>query len=420
MDASQSPIFIVGAPRSGTTLLATILASHSQISCGPETHFFPYLEANYQHLAAVLGDANWPTKAAKFVGAIAVEDHPIADLFGVTPEAIYRYLATRKPSLQALLESLTEQHRITLGKHRWAEKTPNHILHLATLRRLYPTARVVRIMRDPRDVALSMAAKLPWTSDVPLHSAYLIERWYRQSKAFFERDRLAYTLQYETLVAQPTETLQQLCRFLQVPFESAMLNTQAAAQHTAPAHETWKNQVAQGLDSSRCLAWQRCSPQRAGLGPSPDASLQAISAVCQEIIQDFNYRPLECGLTQIFAQHTSERFVRDRHQEIDRLLAHNQLLVPCDSLKLSVGDRVIYCDVPISGYNHGKSVRRCLQFCLTLVTLRLKGVSIEFCSFGPGPVAEKNWFGQLAAHLLKRLGSPTELLAMIGQSSSRQ
>ncbi|MBE9112705.1 sulfotransferase [Nodosilinea sp. LEGE 07298] len=420
VDTSQAPIFIVGAPRSGTTLLATILASHSQISCGPETHFFPYLEANYQHIAAVLGDVDWPTKATEFVGAIAVENHPIAELFGVTTQEIYRYLAARKPSLQALLESLTEQHRIALGKRRWAEKTPNHILHLATLRRLFPTAKVVRIVRDPRDVALSMAAKLPWTSHAPLDSAYLIERWYRQSKPFFERDRLAYTLQYETLVTQPTDTLQQLCRFLQAPFEPAMLNTEAAAQYTAPAHETWKDQVAQALDSSRCLAWQMRSPQRAGLGPSPDTNLKAISTVCHEIIKDFNYRPLECALTPIFSCYTSERFVRDRHQEIDHLLAHNHLLVPCDPLTLSVGERVVYCDVPISGYNYGKSLRKFGHFCLTLAALRLKGVTVEFCNFGLSPKAEKNRFGQLAAHLLQRLGSPTELLAMIGQSSSRQ
>ncbi|PSN09180.1 hypothetical protein C7271_26945, partial [filamentous cyanobacterium CCP5] len=245
----------------------------------------------------------------------------------------------------------------------------------------------------------------------PLHSAYLIERWYRQGKGFFERDRQSYTLQYETLVAQPTETLQQLCRFLQAPFEPAMLNTKAAAQHTAPAHETWKNQVAQRLDASRCLAWQR---------QAPNASLQAISTVCQEMIEDFNYRPLDSAFTPIFAHHTSERFVRDRGQDIDQLLAHNHLLVPCDPLKLPSGDRVVYCDVPICGDNYRKSLRRWLQFCLTLVGLRLKGVTIHFSDFGPGSEAEKNGFGNLAAHLLKRLGSPVELLAMIGQSSSRQ
>ncbi|WP_035994495.1 sulfotransferase family protein [Leptolyngbya sp. KIOST-1] len=408
---TTAPVFIVGAPRSGTTLLATLLASHSQISCGPETHFFPYLEANYQHLAAVLRDGDWPSKATEFVGAIAVEDRPVADLFGVSPQAIHGYLAAHKPSPQALLESLTEPHRLALGKHRWAEKTPNHILHLATLRRLYPTARVVRIVRDPRDVALSMATRLPWTSDVPLHSAYLIERWYRQSKGFFERDRLAYTLRYETLIAEPTETLHQLCCFLQVPFEPAMLHTEAAARHTAPAHEPWKNQVAQGLDSSRCLVWQR---------RQPDDSLQAISTVCREMIADFGYRPLAGDFAPILAHHTSERFVRDRHQEIDQLLAHNHLLVPCDPLQLSSGEQVVYCDVPISGHNYGKSLRKFWQFCLTLVALWLKGVAIAFSAFGPSPEAEKNRLGQLAAHLLKRLGSPAELLAMIGQSSSQQ
>ena len=404
MDASRPPIFIVGAPRSGTTLLATMLASHSAISCGAETHFFPYLEGNYPQITPVIRDAAWPTKATEFVAAIAVEDHPVADLFGVTPPAIYSYLSTRKPSIQALLESLTEQHRLATGKHRWAEKTPNHILHLATLRRLYPTAKVIRIVRDPRDVALSMAAKLPWASSAPLDNAYLIDRWYRQGKAFFERDRLAYTLCYETLITEPKSTLKQLCDFIQEPFEPAMLNTEAAAQYTAPHHEPWKTQVSQGLDPSRCLAWQK---------RLPDADLKAISTVCQEMIKDFGYRPLSGPFTPIFSHYISERFVRSHRQDIDRLLAQNSLLVPCHPLQLPAGARVVYCDVPICGRNYRKSLRRLLQFCLTLGALRLKGVTVKFSEFGHSPQAEKNGFGKLAARVLRLLGSPANLLELM-------
>ena len=70
-------------------------------------------------------------------------------------------------------------------KQLWVEKTPNHILHLAMMRRLYPAAKVVRIVRDPRDSALSMADRLPWASDFALDNAYLIQDWHRKKSAFF-------------------------------------------------------------------------------------------------------------------------------------------------------------------------------------------------------------------------------------------
>jgi hypothetical protein len=398
MLAPSPPIFIVGTPRSGTTLLATLLASHSQISCGAETHFFPYLEAHHRHLAAVLRDRAWPAKATEFVTAIAVDDHPIYTLLGLSPATIAAYLGDRRPSIQALLESLTDTHRQALGKTRWAEKTPNHILHLAPLRRLYPAAPVIRLVRDPRDVALSMAAKLPWASDRPLDNAYLIDRWDQRGEEFCQGDRLTYTLQYETLVAQPTATLQALCAFIGVPFEPAMLDTTAAARHTAPAHEPWKRQVGQGLDGSRCLAWQTQPP-------TPD--LEAISQVCQGILQTWGYPPRPSTLRPIRAHAISERFVRSHGAAIAALLAQGQLLVPSDPRRLSAGDRVIYCDVPIQSDKLSKSCRQGLAFCLTLGRARLQGVAIEYTAFAVDATVEKPWVGRLATGLLKYLGSPT-------------
>ena len=185
MADNLSPTFIVGIPRSGTTLLSTLLASHSRISCGAETHFFPYLEANYQQLSSVLQDRHWPHRATDFVTNLTVENYRVHNLFGVDVQAVYDFLVKRRPSLQALLESLTVQQMLANQKQLWVEKTPNHILHLAMMRRLYPAAKVVRIVRDPRDSALSMADRLPWASDFALDNAYLIQDWHRKSRHFF-------------------------------------------------------------------------------------------------------------------------------------------------------------------------------------------------------------------------------------------
>ena len=67
---------------------------------------------------------------------------------------------------------------------------------------------------------------------------------------------------------------------------------EGAAQHTAPEHETWKIQVGQRLDSSRCYAWQKLEP---------GVELEAISMCCQELIQEFGYPQITSSLTPIFS-----------------------------------------------------------------------------------------------------------------------
>ncbi len=74
------------------------------------------------------------------MAALSLGDYRVHDLYGVDTHTIYDYLTTRQPSIQALLESLTVPQMVATGKTRWAEKAPNHLLHLETLRRMYPQA----------------------------------------------------------------------------------------------------------------------------------------------------------------------------------------------------------------------------------------------------------------------------------------
>jgi hypothetical protein len=407
MADNLSPTFIVGIPRSGTTLLSTLLSSHSLISCGAETHFFPYLEANYQQLSSVLQDRHWPDKATDFVTDLKVETYRVHDLFSVDVQGVYDFLVKRRPSLQALLESLTVQQMLATQKQRWVEKSPNHILHLAMMRRLYPAAKIVRIVRDPRDSALSMASKLPWASDFALDNAYLIQDWHRKSRYFFEQDNLTYTLKYENLVTQPEKSLQAVCDFVQVSFEPSMLETRGAAQHTAPEHEPWKIQVGQRLDPSRCYAWQKLEP---------GVELEAIGLCCQDLIQGFGYPQIESALTPIFSHYTSYRFIQSLRSEsaeksaISKLLEHNHLLVPRRPSTMAAGEEITFCDVPISGKNYRKSFKKFIRFCLGLFRLRLKEVNIKFTDFCQSPQASRNIFGEIAAFMLRALGSKEEIV----------
>jgi len=90
------------------------------------------------------------------MSALSLGDYSVRDLFRISSQEIFDYLATRQPSIAALLESLTVPLMLAQQKTRWAEKTPNHLLHLRAIRRFYPAAKIVRIVRDPRTAAFSI------------------------------------------------------------------------------------------------------------------------------------------------------------------------------------------------------------------------------------------------------------------------
>ena len=149
---ADAPIFVVGVARSGTTLLSAMLSAHSRLDCGPESRFF----ARYRHLDErarnrILDPHTWPRPAVDFIASLRNQDHPITELFDLTLPEIGTYLSGRQPSVAAMLEALTDLHAHRAGAARWVEKTPRHLLTTHTLRALWPEARSVRGVRDPRD-----------------------------------------------------------------------------------------------------------------------------------------------------------------------------------------------------------------------------------------------------------------------------
>ena len=137
---------IVGVARSGTTLLRLMLDAHRDLSIPPETGFIPtivQLQSQGEELcrdvfhtitsAPTWEDCNLPSDA--FWNALtALAPFTIAEAV----RSFYRLYA--------------ERH----GKLRWGDKTPLYCLHLDTIQAVLPEARFLHIVRDSRDVALSV------------------------------------------------------------------------------------------------------------------------------------------------------------------------------------------------------------------------------------------------------------------------
>ncbi len=252
----DAPVFVVGIARSGTTLLSAMLSAHSRLDCGPESRFF----ARYRHLGAgqrrrLLEPAAWPRPAVEFIAALRNQGHAISELFGLSLAQIEDFLAAREPSLAAMLESLTLQHAQAAGKARWMEKTPRHLLMTETLWRHWPDAFVVRIVRDPRDVALSLA-RMPFAKDSVVGNLVRIDQDERASRERIESDPRAMTLRYEDLVTQPERELRRVCAFIGETYEPAMLDSRASAGAVAAEHEWWKAAVSGPLNSDSVGRWR--------------------------------------------------------------------------------------------------------------------------------------------------------------------
>ncbi len=251
---SAPPIFVVGVPRSGTTLLSAMLAAHPRLVCGPETHFFDQLV--HVDARGICRRAGWPKDAIDYIYSIKHVGESIPANYGLTREELTEALARRKPSIPAILSGMMELYMDRVGKRRWIEKTPDHLPYVARIRRYYPDSPIVRIVRDPRDVAASLLAV--WWGPGSLLKAIDVWRTFDDRSArFFEVDSRCHTLRYEDLVLEPEPTLRELCRFLDESFDPDMLDTSRSARLVNAANEPWKTKVAEKPDASRVEAWRQ-------------------------------------------------------------------------------------------------------------------------------------------------------------------
>jgi len=289
---SAVPIFIVGVQRSGTTLLAAMLAAHSRLSCGPETHFFRRLaDVDASHLCDPVA---WPQPAAEFVtsithtGFVSRERTGLLDKYQLEPASVVAFLRERTPSIDAVLSSVTEQYMRAKGKVRWVEKTPDHILHLAAIRRHFPASPIIRIVRDPRDVALSLL-RVPWGVKSLLEGLLYWERLDRRSRDFFGEDPRSITIRFEDLLGDPAATMRRVCDFIDEPYEMGMLDTTVSGAEINSRQVPWKDKASQAPDASRVGAW------RAELTPSDNRLAEALLG---DRMESFGYAQRE-SFTQV-------------------------------------------------------------------------------------------------------------------------
>ena len=210
---SKSPVFVLGCPRSGTTLLYHMLLSAGNFAVyRTESNVFSILQPRFGDLALKRNRSE------------LLEHWIRSRLFretGLAAEAISEKIMMECHSAGDFLRITMEETARRQGVERWADTTPDHLLYIPQIKKEIPNALIVHIIRDGRDVALSYvkqgwAHPLPWDRDEELAVAGLYWEWIVSQGRRFGRNLGAdyCELRYEDLLRNPQETLQDLGQFI--------------------------------------------------------------------------------------------------------------------------------------------------------------------------------------------------------------
>jgi hypothetical protein len=299
--------FIVGCPRSGTTMVQQALNRHSQVAIPPETkYFFSFLGHSQQHQAQHIDRLNEDLRIQLAKPATAVRTADQA---------------------RAFYEEMASQYVRGLGKkgiRHFGEKSPEHTGHLSSIRQLYPDAKLVVLYRDGRDVALSLT-KTPWMP-AGLYVNFLVWLYYYQAIQQAKNSGFSnlYFARYEDIVANPDKELRGILNFLGLPYERAVAEEHGNKQGIPEREFAWKGKALERITSDRVGVSQR-ELAREQLGALEGLGGHALSSLGYSLTTD-GKTPLSAPFLLQLACDCARLFSRLPWHSVVRELAVRDLL----------------------------------------------------------------------------------------------
>lgn len=258
--------FIVGNSRSGTTMMLRMLDNHPEVYCLNELHFFEHLWSSADKDNPIDTDAA-TTLAAKLLfvqrkGYIGKTD---AALYAAEAATLTQGLPTPIYPHDVYAAVMRYETKLA-GKAIPCEKTPQNVFYLEEIFSLFPQARVIHMVRDPRAILLSQKRKwlrrkmgatfITRRETIRLRINYhpiTLSRLWNSAVAAAQRftdDERVMTVHFEQLLQDPEGTAQALCRHLGIAYSPAMLEIpQASSSNEADSAE-------KGIKRERAGNWK--------------------------------------------------------------------------------------------------------------------------------------------------------------------
>jgi hypothetical protein len=215
---SAPPVFVVGCGRSGTTLLRLMLDAHPDLAIPPESHFLSRFGKNLGRYGSA-GHVDAERLASDIVRTKTFQ------AWGVPgAQVMTRVRGLAAPTFAGVVDAVYMAYADAHGAPRWGDKTPRYVLDIPLFDRLLPGSRFVHIIRDGRDVAMSLRT-VRFGPNEPMSAAAFWERRVRAGRRDGSELGMAryHEVRYERLVEDPERELRAICSFLELAWNPAML-----------------------------------------------------------------------------------------------------------------------------------------------------------------------------------------------------
>lgn len=222
------PIFI-GSDRSGTTLFRVIFDSHPELAIPYESWFLvPLLRQRHRYE----GPAGIDHGA--FIRDLS--EHPRFQAWQLPVEVVERRLIANKPHSAAdALRSVFAAYAAEQGKARYGDKTPSYVRHLALLADQFPEALFIHVIRDGRDVALSLK-EVEWGPSTIEDAAFVWKRRVEMGRRVGAGLGHRYMeVRYEDLLDEPPKVIRRICDRIGLGFDQRMLDYTARSEAAVAA-----------------------------------------------------------------------------------------------------------------------------------------------------------------------------------------
>lgn len=284
----QDPVFVVGYPRSGTTLLQALLATQGELVAFPETHFFCTVFAENPTFRQTIDyeSAKGVLESISQKSGITFEDDFISAIQNSSD------IVSIKDFFEALVLKLFPEC-VDLSK-RWLEKTPDHGLYMEQIARYYPEAKFVGIVRNPFFAINSRTKYFPPKTRNLLK--FLAIQWAGHLNAFEKfvasNPDKAFMVKYEELTANHEDLISKICQFLGIEFEPERLkNYGEKAKAIIQPFEHWKKDV-----KTSHIYIRNESPKSV----FPVRKILKIQSIVLEKMKKYGYEPIYPGVQRVY------------------------------------------------------------------------------------------------------------------------